>query len=81
MKQSLSIGITLRVLAAGLVGGTLAVIGAVAPAQASPWEFAGAYPTDAACHDAGESGVATGEWPEYQCVLFEGLHDLYVRTP
>jgi hypothetical protein len=69
----------LRVLAAGFIGGALGVVGVVSSAQAGPWEFAGAYATEAECQEAGHIGVAAGEWPEYQCTLFEGLHDLYVR--
>jgi hypothetical protein len=69
----------LRVVAAGFVGAALGVVGVVSSAQAGPWEFAGAYSTDAECQEAGQNGMAAGEWPEYQCALFEGLHDLYVR--
>jgi hypothetical protein len=59
--------------------GVVMLFGAASPAQASPWEFAGAYQTDAECVSAGQQGLATGEWQDYGCVLFEGLHDLYVR--
>ncbi|MBX6752005.1 MAG: hypothetical protein IRY85_20485 [Micromonosporaceae bacterium] len=78
MALSLKTGRTISVLAAGVVGTALAVAIAASAAHASPWEFAGAYATDA--QEAGQSGVAAGEWHDFQCVLFEGLHDLYVRT-
>jgi hypothetical protein len=71
----------IRVLGAGVFGAALGVLGVVSSAQAAPWEFAGAYSTDAECQEAGRLGVVAGEWPEFQCVVFEGLHDLYVRTP
>jgi hypothetical protein len=70
-----------RVLVAGFVGGALGVLGVVSSAQAAPWEFAGAFSTEVECQAAGHNGAAAGEWPEFQCVVFEGLHDLYVRTP
>jgi hypothetical protein len=60
--------------------GVVTALSAAAPAQASPWEFAGAYPTEAECVSAGDQGLATGEWQDYQCALFEGVHDLYVRV-
>jgi hypothetical protein len=69
----------MRALAAGFMGAALGAVVVVSSAQAGPWEFAGAYSTDADCQEAGQDGMAAGEWPEYQCVLFEGLHDLYVQ--
>lgn len=63
---------------AAVAGLTLATVPAVA-AQASPWEFAGSYATDAECQAAGQAGVSDGSWSDYVCALFEGVHDLYVR--
>ncbi|WP_157748217.1 hypothetical protein [Micromonospora echinaurantiaca] len=67
-----------EVLATGIAGVVLS-IGFASEAQASPWEFAGAYSTDAECQAAGQHGMATGKWQDYQCALFEGVYDLYVR--
>jgi hypothetical protein len=53
--------------------------GGASAAEASPWEFAGSYPTQPECNSAGDSGAAAGTWEAYRCTLFEGQYDLYVR--
>jgi len=69
---------TRRTLAVAAMVGAL-IAGDAAAAQASPWEFAGSYPTQSECTDAGDNGVTAGSWEAYKCILFEGLFDLYVR--
>jgi hypothetical protein len=70
----------LTIALAAITISVLASFGAASAAHASPWEFAGAYQSDAECVSAGEQGLTLGEWQDYVCILFEGQHDLYVRS-
>jgi hypothetical protein len=52
-------------VAAGCV---LALSGAAPAGANTGWIYEGSFPTQAACQDAGNAGIAAGEWITYRCV-------------
>jgi hypothetical protein len=63
----------------GIGIGCVLALGIGSSATASPWEFAGAFPTGELCENAGQAGIEADSWVDYRCTWFEGAYDLYTR--